>query len=180
MDDAISGQFIYGNILINIPQSAIFIGGGRDMSVFDNLIINCGQEPIFYDARAREATISKTWFTEDIDALLADLYASPWQSDAWQSKIPEYNGILSELSRIDSPYCIVNPANSVIRDNVVFHKKLTFGSIDKYVRQHGTVNNNSIYHLSMLSFFFEDMSEGKYIPTTNKIVKLPISKIGRY
>lgn len=180
MDDAISGQLIYGNILINIPQSAIFIGGGRDMSVFDNLIINCGQDPIFYDARAREATINKTWFAEDIDALLADLHASPWQSDVWKSKIPEYNGIISELSLIDSPYCIVNPANSVIRDNVVFHKKLTLGSIDKYVGQHGTVHNNSIYHLSMLSFFFEDLSEGKYIPSTNKIVNIPILKIGRY
>ena len=180
MDDAISGQSIYGNIFINIPQSAIFIGGGRDMNVADNIIINCGQNPIFYDARARDAVLSETWFSEDINGLFADLKASPWQSDIWQAEFTEYSGISLDLSLIDSKDCIVNPANSTICGNLIFHKKLTVDSIDEYVRSHGKVEDNAVFHLSMLPLFFDGYAEGKYILRINDAPDIPISKIGRY
>ena len=69
MDDALSGQNIYGNILINIPKHAIFIGGGRDINVYDNMIINSGDSAIRYDARARDALLTETWFSGDVDGL---------------------------------------------------------------------------------------------------------------
>jgi len=180
MDDAISGQSIYGNILINIPQNAIFIGGGRDMRVSDNLIINCGQYPIFYDARAREATIGSTWFTEDIHELLRGLHALPWQSDIWRENFPQYQEISADLSQIDSPNCIVNPANSIITNNLIFHKKREVGSLNEYVKNYGTVQDNRVYHLSMMPFFFKGFSKGEYILRMEKVDCVQLSEIGRY
>ena len=81
MDDALSGQTIYGNILINIPKHAIFIGGGRDMNVYDNIIINSGDAAIRYDSRARDAMLTETWFSGDVGDLWNTLENSPWQSE---------------------------------------------------------------------------------------------------
>lgn len=50
-DDALSGQEAYGNLLINIPGCAFLLGGGRDLKIENNLIINAAT-PIYYDDRA--------------------------------------------------------------------------------------------------------------------------------
>lgn len=179
MDDALSGQSIYGNIFVNIPKSAFFIGGGRDLKITNNLIINCGNNPIFYDARARSGTLSRTWFTPNIDGLLHDLGFSPWQSEIWQTAYPQYSDITVDLSQVDSPSCIVNPANSVISGNMIFHKTITIGDIDKYVRENGTVRGNLVSHLSALPFFFKNYEEGDYTLRMGEMLGIPIDKIGR-
>ena len=161
MDDAISGQSIYGNLLINIPKSAIFIGGGRDMQVTDNIIINCSGEPIFYDARAREATLSQTWFSEDLNDLWADLHASPYKSELWQNEFPEYRDYTDDTSQINSHGYAVNPANSTISGNVIFDMKLRTGSFNNAVREYSCVKKNSVYHTSLLPLFFKNVRNGQ-------------------
>ena len=44
LDDALSGQQIYGNLLVDIPGSGMLIGGGRDNLISGNIIANPGQE----------------------------------------------------------------------------------------------------------------------------------------
>lgn len=53
-DDALSGQEAYGNLLINIPGCAFLLGGGRDLKIENNQIINAAT-PIYYDDRAMPA-----------------------------------------------------------------------------------------------------------------------------
>lgn len=44
--------------------SGFLLGGGRDLNVYDNVLINC-KTPIAYDDRSREAVIYPwLWFTE--------------------------------------------------------------------------------------------------------------------
>ena len=146
MDDAISGQNIYGNILIDIPKFAIHIGGGRDMNVYGNLIINPGEEGIRYDARARQGFISETWFSEHVNEngdLWQDLLYSPWQTELWQNAFPQYKDISTDPSDIESADFMANPAGSRVSENIVFSKFASIGRIDDEVKKFSTVKNNS-------------------------------------
>ena len=53
----------YGNLLINIPRNSIHIGGGRDNTVSNNIIVNSGENAIYFDERAREGALNNGWFT---------------------------------------------------------------------------------------------------------------------
>ena len=162
MDDAISGQSIYGNVLINIPKHAIFIGGGRDMKVYDNLIINAGESAIRYDARARDALLFETWFSGDVEGLWRTLRASPWKSEIWQNAFPQYKTISDDIADIDDPRFMANPAGSVIKNNIVFDKTASLGSVDNAVYSYSTVSENSTYYIFLLSSAFPSFQRGSY------------------
>lgn len=57
-DDALSGQSAYGNLLVNIYGYAFLLGGGRDLEVKNNVIVNAGM-PIYYDDRAIDTSVKK-------------------------------------------------------------------------------------------------------------------------
>ena len=63
LDDAVSGQKIYGNLLINIPSNSIHVGGGRDNVITNNIIVNPGNNALRFDDRAREGALENGWFT---------------------------------------------------------------------------------------------------------------------
>jgi hypothetical protein len=52
MDDCVSGTFIYGNLFKNVHR-AVFLGGGRDFQVENNVFVNC-KPAIELDARGLE------------------------------------------------------------------------------------------------------------------------------
>ena len=155
MDDAISGQYVYGNILVDIPKFSIHIGGGRDMVVYGNLIIDSGNSSIRYDARAREGVLKETWFSEHVvqnkGDLWLDLYHSPWQSESWQNSYPQYRYMTDDFSQIDSPNFIPNPAGSYVSKNIIYSTHGNIGNIDDDVYEFSNVNDNIL----SLSFIFE-------------------------
>lgn len=166
MDDAIGGQNIYGNLLINIPKYAIFIGGGRDMNVFGNVIVNAGECAIRYDARARDAVLGETWFTEhvkkDSGDLWLGLYSSPWKSGIWQEAFVQYKSMTDDFNYLNDKSFIPNPSNSLVRSNIIFDKRASIGKIDSAVVEFSTVENNGVYALYSMDSFFVDISEGNY------------------
>ena len=185
MDDALSGQNIYGNILINISKHAIFIGGGRDMNVYDNLIINSGDSAIRYDSRARDSLLQETWFSEDVDDLCNTLRMSPWKSEIWQEAFPQYKTITYDMSKINDPSFMANPANSNIKNNVVFDKCDFIGNINEAVYNYSTVSDNKIYYLFRLNKVFKDCKNGIYMvdsksPIYNWDFNDVLEKVGRY
>ncbi len=185
MDDALSGQNIYGNVLINIPGHAIFIGGGRDMNVYDNLIINSGSSAIRYDARAREGLIQKTWFSEDLHILWHTLYSSPWRTKIWQSAFPQYQAITDDISSINSPNFIANPSNSLISNNVIFDKCASAGEFDDAVLDFSTVSDNQTYYLFQLRTAYKGYKDGTYLidteaPFYKQVFNDVFEKAGRY
>ncbi|MBQ7596261.1 MAG: right-handed parallel beta-helix repeat-containing protein, partial [Clostridia bacterium] len=111
MDDALSGQEIYGNLLVNIPQFALHLGGGRDLNVYNNIIINAGKCAVSYDERARDGALSNGWF--DHAAKNGDmwkaLYSSPWKSEVWQSAFPQYKKMTDDFSKSETAEFIPNP-----------------------------------------------------------------------
>ena len=162
MNDALSGQNIYKNILINIPKHAIFIGGGRDMNVHNNLIINSGNAAIRYDSRARNALLKETWFSSDIDALWNTLYSSPWKSEVWQTVFPQYHTVTDDIAKINDAEFMANPANSLIKDNIIFDKCASLGNIDQAVYDFSTVSENKTYYLFKLNKAFENYKDDNY------------------
>ena len=189
MDDALSGQEITGNILINIPRFALHLGGGRDLNVTNNVIINAGDRAVSYDERARDGALRDGWFDHAAKGgdMWTALYASPWQSPIWQTAFPAYKSMTDDFSEADTAAFIPNPADSTLCDNVIFDRRASIGVVEKAVKDFSTVGGNAIYPLSRMDSFFTDAAKGDYsFRDLEKIRKkipqfreIPLDKIGR-
>ncbi|HBL40907.1 MAG TPA: hypothetical protein DDY98_04780, partial [Ruminococcaceae bacterium] len=105
LDDVLSGQTVYGNLLVNIPKFGIFIGGGRDENVRNNVVINSGTSGIQYDQRGVDC-LEEGWFHDGVrenGTLWNYLYASPWQSEIWQNAYPQMKNFVTDFSKTDDP-----------------------------------------------------------------------------
>jgi len=189
-DDALSGQTAYGNILINIPSCGFMLGGGRDLSVTNNLIINTGTA-IRYDDRARDGVVNNGWFRAGVSDLNAGMWQwllnSPYQSDIWKAKYPQLAKVSHDFNDVDNPYFAVNPAFSVIKNNIIVDRSNNIGSIADSAAKYSTFENNPTY-LEITNPGFVDFRGGNYLlrddaPVLAKLAgfeQIPFDKIGRY
>ncbi len=164
LDDALSGQQIYGNLLINIPRNSIHIGGGRDNVVENNIIVNSGENAIYFDERARDGALNNGWFTHAYIGsgdMWDALYASPWQSKIWQNAFPEYKTMTDDISESDSAAYIPNPA-CTIKGNLIFNKYSEIGDIYTSARRFSDISNNEVYSLNKTEEIFVDINSGNY------------------
>ncbi len=190
LDDALSGISVYGNLLINIPKLAIHLGGGRDLDVRGNIIINAGKHPISYDSRAREGALENGWFNhsskKDGD-MWQLLYSSPWQSDIWKEAFPQYENYTDDFSRSEEAGFVPNPANSTVWANLIFDKNSSIGNISEAAGRFSDISGNALYSLGKLDKFFTDAENGDYtiknIEEINKVIpsftEIPLDEIGR-
>ncbi len=189
LDDALSGQQIYGNLLVNIPRNSIHIGGGRDNVVTNNIIVNSGQNAIYFDERARDGALNNGWFTHahiGSGDMWDALYASPWQGEIWHNAFPEYKTMTDDISKCDSAAYIPNPASTVKR-NLIFNKYKEIGYIHESAYRFSDISNNEVYSLNKTEGIFVDINSGNYnIKDIEKIKSLipgfeniPLDKIGR-
>ncbi len=185
MDDALSGQTIYGNILINIPDSGIQIGGGRDNVIQNNIIINAGR-PIYHDARAREGALQGGWFGHCID-MWSNLNTFPWQGEIWKNAYPNLSKIHLNFDDSESVWFGPNPANSIISGNIILDNEKSIGLIYDAVYTFSTVENNAIYYRCRTDIF-ADAENGDYtLKSDSKVYdiipnfeNLPFEEMGRY
>ncbi len=189
LDDALSGQQIYGNLLINIPRKSIHIGGGRDNVVENNIIVNSGENAIYFDERARDGALNKGWFTHahvGSGDMWDALYASPWQSEIWQEAFPEYKTMTDDISQSETEAYIPNPACTV-KGNLIFNKSKEIGDISASAYRFSVISDNEVRSLNSADKTFVDMESGNY--SIKEIAKLrktipdfqdiPLDKIGR-
>ena len=189
MDDALSGQEITGNILINVPQFALHLGGGRDLNVTNNIIINAGKCAVSYDDRARDGALYDGWFDHAAKGgdMWTALYASPWQSTVWQTAFPQYKTMTDDFAQAESAGFIPNPANSTIGGNVIFDLRASIGNIAESASRFSSVDGNAVYPLHRIGEFFADAPNGDYrIRDLQKLQKavpgfreIPLEQIGR-
>ena len=189
LDDALSGQQVYGNLLINIPKKAIHVGGGRDNVVENNIVVNSGENAIYFDERARDGALNKGWFTHAYIGsgdMWDALYNSPWQSEIWQNTFPEYKTMTDDISHCETAAYIPNPAG-VVKGNLIFDKYRKIGDICVSARRFSDISDNKVYSLNKAEEIFADIASGNY--NINDIEELrrsvpdfqniPIDKIGR-
>ncbi len=164
LDDALSGQQIYGNLLINIPRNSIHIGGGRDNVVKNNIIVNSGENAIYFDERAREGALNNGWFSHahiGSGDMWDALYASPWQSKIWQDAFPEYKTMTDDVSKSETPFYVANPA-STVKCNLIFNKYSEIGDIYDSAYKFSDISENEVYFISEAEEIFQDLESGNY------------------
>lgn len=190
LDDALSGIEVYGNILVNIPKLGIHLGGGRDLEVWGNIIINAGEHPISYDARAREGALENGWFNhsakQDGD-MWQNLYSSPYLSEIWQNAYPQYKNYIEDFARSEEAGFVPNPGNSNVTGNIIVDKKKSVGSISEPAQQFSNIEGNAVFSINQLSKVFTDAENGNYTlredsaayKTIPDFKNIPFAEIGR-
>lgn len=189
-DDALSGQTAYGNILINVPKAGFMLGGGRELKVYNNLIINA-ETAIRYDDRAREGALFGGWFgghVNDVDkGMWKYLLDSPYQTPLWTERYPQLSLVHADFNDTDSPYFAVNPALSVVKNNIIVDRSNDVGRIAESVYRFSTVEYNPTYLITSNPGFV-DFRGGDYrLKDDARVLKkldgfepIPFEKIGRY
>ena len=92
VDDYFSGFFIFGNVFFRIADSpAIYIGGGRDNVVENNIFVDC------YSAVGRDARGMKMSQKENMDTNYPDrLNEMPYFSSPWSDRYPQLQTLFDD------------------------------------------------------------------------------------
>ena len=166
MDDDLAGQTMYGNIVINAPKFGFQLGGGQDLIVHDNIVVN-SYDPINFDDRGLQGLSgdeSNSFYQhfKENGELWNLLEESPWRSDVWREAFPQYNRYSADFSHTDDKNFILNPGNGVIRHNLLVSAKGNIGDLAKTVYKYSTVEENAVFRLSALKKLFVDHENGDY------------------
>ena len=117
MDDCVSGTEVYGNVFYKVHW-AMFIGGGRDHRVENNLFVDC-DPAVRVDGRGLDQ--SPVWFNMVYDFMKKQLGAVP--AELYRARYPA-------LADLDPHYADnrgVPPANNLVARNVCVGKWLEVG-----------------------------------------------------
>ena len=112
LDNSSSGSSVYGNIIYNIKGDGVFLNGGRDNTVKQNIFANL-ESGVKLTASGRN--VSWGWYQNWLDGkrtfgLIGDDIL-PYESELY-SKYPHMNGILDD----DPP----SPKYNIITENVAY------------------------------------------------------------
>ena len=179
-DDALSGQTAYGNILIDVRKNAFLIGGGRDNTIRDNIIIGESLRPILYDDRDRDGFVNGGWARQACNtpdgSHWKNLNRVPYRSPIWAEKYPTLARLRSDFSQPDHPDFPINPAGSCIENNVIINAEAKIGLFAESVYTYSHVGENYAYTsfaeagLDEVTFRFNDRPD---------FPEIPYEKIGR-
>jgi hypothetical protein len=117
MDDCVSGTEVFGNVFYKV-QRAMFIGGGRDHRVQNNLFVNC-DPAVQVDGRGLDK--SPVWFNMVYDSMQKRLGAVP--RDLYRTRYPA----IADLDRYYANSDGVPPENNLVARNVCVGKWLELG-----------------------------------------------------
>lgn len=187
LDDALSGVTVQSNLIVNVPTNGIFLGGGRDLTVQGNVIVN-SQASIFYDDRARAGVLQGgplfKGLRSENDPMWALLRSSPWQTEPWKAAFPKLAVLSSDFDNTDNPSFAPNPAGSLISGNVCVGAAL---DIWEAPNRFSTIENNPEYKLCKQYCLFKNPCGGNYRLRKNAKVfedlpgfeEIPLDQIGR-
>ncbi len=180
-DDGLSGQTAYGNILINVKKFAFLVGGGRDNVVRDNVILGESMHPILYDDRNRDGFVNGGWAHQACDTPDAPhwrkLASVPYKSDVWAAKYPTLARVITDFEKFNDPDFPINPANSVVENNVIINKDARFGWMAQSVYDYNDIGENFTYHTCDEADFDPDTL--KFRHPREGFPEIPVDEIGR-
>ncbi len=149
-DDGLSGQTAYGNILIDVRKYAFLVGGGRDCVVRDNIIIGESIQPILYDDRNRDGFVNGGWAHQACDTPDAPhwvkLRSVPVNEEPWITRYPQLSRLIHDFDQFNDPDFPINPAGSVVENNIIINKDARFGWMAQSVYDYNNIGANFTYH----------------------------------
>ena len=173
LDDAASGITVKDNILCNIGGVGVFIGGGRDNIVTENIIVNCSSTAILVDTRNIGFINLKK---NDSFNLKEKIEKLNYKSAIWSKKYPKLETIF------DKGYDeAILPNGNEVKNNVMWNNKINFKESHSGALKFYNLSNNT--ELTKSPFLTDDVKKWKFDSSVIKIlpkgfVTIPISEIG--
>jgi hypothetical protein len=130
-DDQNCGQLIYGNVFEHAPR-AVFLGGGRDHRVTDNVFLNCYRS-VHMDDRGMNWQSAMT--RQPDQTLQTRLRRIPYQNELWRRHYPQLADILNDDVGL--------PKRNVFKRNISAGG--TWDDIKEKVKKHQTVEDNLVF-----------------------------------
>ncbi|HIJ53859.1 MAG TPA: right-handed parallel beta-helix repeat-containing protein [Planctomycetes bacterium] len=115
MDDCVSGTQIYGNVLWKLHR-AVFLGGGRDFKVENNIFIDC--DPAV-DIDGRGLSKSPVWHNMVYKTMKERLERMNWKQPPYSTRYPELADLQKYYARDDG----LPPGNILVARNICVGEK---------------------------------------------------------
>jgi hypothetical protein len=202
LDDGLSGQEVYGNILFNIAGRAFFANGGRDNKVYDNIIINNkAHDPggFFTYSLLLRASIEaeSNGFTEPINyenEYFQILRMAPYRSEIWLEAFPnlaaaKWHDAQDETFDPNDKDFIVNPSycevygNKIIMTPKDIERYSDFNSIEAVtdlLAQFGRYEQSEVFSTETNEFFANPTLGDYTVEGIEGFTDIPFKSIGRY
>ena len=184
MDGHLSGETVYGNLLVNVPGAGLHLNGGRFLEVHNNIVVNTPKRSIWYNIGGIDDS------SEQGGRLWRWLYESPWRSELWQKTYPSLSveRFSDDFDDQEDPNFMPNPAYSNVTGNLIVNADGGIGEISEPAMKYSNISGNAVYKLNALKKLFADPENGDYTlrddaPVFDEIPDfepLPLKEIGRY
>jgi hypothetical protein len=115
MDDCVSGTQIYGNVLWKLHR-AVFLGGGRDFKVENNIFIDC--DPAI-DVDGRGLSKSPVWNNMVYKTMKQRLERMNWKQPPYSTRYPELADLQKYYDKDDG----LPPGNILVSRNICVGEK---------------------------------------------------------
>jgi hypothetical protein len=128
MDDCVSGTQIYGNVLWKLHR-AVFLGGGRDFKVENNIFIDC--DPAI-DIDGRGLSKSPVWHNMVYKTMKERLERMDWDKPPYSTRYPEIADLQQYYAADDG----LPPGNILVARNICVGDKwltIRWGATDEMV-----------------------------------------------
>ncbi len=181
VDDNFSGANVIGNVLKNITGYGVFIGGGRDNIVDNNVFYNCERGTVYIDQRGIWCLDPGEGFAEG-GKYIKQLQDSKVSNSLWQTRYPEVSDMLKEFTEATTTEAkreISYPKNNVVKNNVyVTSGEETYAEL---AQRYGSFQANMRYSENP-GFVSENdfsLTENARLKTDNpQYIEIPFKSIG--
>ncbi len=173
---ACSGSQVRGNMFINIKGTGISFGGGRDINFTNNILVNCAHPLNYYTSTA--GADHPAW---------EELRKSPYKSEAWKNAFPDCASLKTDYSNMSDPLFALNPANSLIKDNIILQAKAEIGTVSTEAKNYSSIGDNMLLKLNDTDIFIDAKGGNYRIDNESEVADIlpdfrdiPFDSIGRY
>jgi hypothetical protein len=147
MDDCVSGTQIYGNILLSLHR-AVFLGGGRDFKVENNIFVDC--DPAI-ELDGRGLSESPVWHNMVYGTMKQRLEDMNWREPPFSTRYRE----LADLEPYYAGNDGIPPGNIVVTHNICVRSQLlktTWGANETMVEsRNNLVDTGLFFYMSTVS-----------------------------
>ena len=161
-DDGMAYQTAYGNLFVGIAASSASIGGGFGTVMVNNVIVDTGAAPIYYDRRPQDGYRNGSDFYT-IGGFLWGIYTStPYKTERWRERFPLLDQISDNESDTVDPHFPFNPAFSLFADNIFLNADGKNVAINAARPTYSTRIDNYVGTLDEAAAVFVDPDNGDY------------------